>query len=190
MERLGIDLSVRVVDPSQYVNRLRSFDFDMVVTVIGQSLSPGNEQREFWHSESADLEGSRNLMGIRNPAVDQLVESLIAAPNRQELIIRTKALDRALLWNYYLIPHWHINYFRVGYWNRFSRPSVTPKYGLGLLTWWEDPPRLPRLTAKTKTNHSFPRPRSEAFSAAKSLCHSHPLNNQFFQDHFHSSLND
>ncbi len=85
------------MDPSQYVNRLRSFDFDMVVTVIGQSLSPGNEQREFWHSESADLEGSRNLMGIRNPAVDQLVESLIAAPNRQELIIRTKALDRALL---------------------------------------------------------------------------------------------
>ena len=89
LERLGIDLSVRVVDPSQYVNRLRSFDFDMVVTVIGQSLSPGNEQREFWHSESADLEGSRNLMGIRNPAVDQLVESLIAAPNRQALITPT-----------------------------------------------------------------------------------------------------
>ena len=150
LERLGIDMSVRVVDPSQYVNRLRSFDFDMVVTVIGQSLSPGNEQREFWHSESADLEGSRNLMGIRNPAVDQLVESLIAAPNRQELITRTKALDRALLWNHYLIPHWHINYFRVGYWNRFSRPAITPKYGLGLLTWWEDPTKAAKVDSQNK----------------------------------------
>jgi microcin C transport system substrate-binding protein len=138
LERLGVEASVRVVDASQYVNRLRSFDFDMIVAPIGQSLSPGNEQREFWHSESADLNGSRNWMGIRNPAIDQLVENVIAAPNRAELIVRTRALDRALLWNHYVIPHWHINYFRIAYWNRFARPAVSPKYGLGLFTWWED----------------------------------------------------
>lgn len=150
LERLGIDLSVRVVDPSQYVNRLRGFDFDMIVAVIGQSLSPGNEQREFWHSDSANLEGSRNLMGIQNPAVDTLVEQLIAAPNRPELIVRTRALDRVLLWNHYLIPHWHINYFRVAYWNRFSRPPIVPKYGLGLFTWWEDSEKAGPLDAGRK----------------------------------------
>jgi len=138
LKRLGIEVKVRVVDSSQYINRLRSFDFDMVVAVFGQSLSPGNEQRNYWTSASAQVAGSRNVMGIQNPAIDHLVDLVINAPDRQSLITRTHALDRALLWGHYIVPHWHLSYYRVSYWNRFSRPKITPKYAFGFLTWWID----------------------------------------------------
>jgi microcin C transport system substrate-binding protein len=138
LERLGIKANVRTVDTSQYIERVRKFDFDMMVTVIGQSLSPGNEQNDFWSCEAAQTEGSRNFIGICNPAIDELVKLVVAAPDRQTLIHRTRALDRALLWNHYVVPHWHINYFRLGYWNKFSRPKVTPKYSLGFFNWWVD----------------------------------------------------
>lgn len=145
LERLGITANVRTVDTSQYIERLRKFDFDMMVVTLGQSLSPGNEQHEFWSCEAAQAEGSRNYMGICNPAIDELIKLVIAAPNREELITRTRALDRALLWNHFVIPQWHINYFRLGYWNKFSHPEVTPKYGLGLFTWWVDPAKEAQL---------------------------------------------
>jgi microcin C transport system substrate-binding protein len=136
--KLGIQASIRLVDVSQYINRIRVFDFDMLVFVFGQSNSPGNEQRYFWHSESADLPGSRNLIGIRDPAIDRLVDLVISAPDRESLIHRTRALDRALLWGHYVVPHWHSSVYRVAYWNMFEHPAVSPKYDLGFFTWWVD----------------------------------------------------
>jgi microcin C transport system substrate-binding protein len=138
LSKLGIETYIRVVDISQYINRIRTFDFDMIVFTFGQSLSPGNEQRNYWHSNAADLNGSRNLAGIKNPAIDALVELVIQAPHRQDLILRTRALDRALLWGHYVIPHWHVGYFRVAFWDKFLRPPIAPKYQLGLFTWWID----------------------------------------------------
>jgi microcin C transport system substrate-binding protein len=139
LKRLGIDLSVRTVDSAQYQRRVENFDFDMIVAVRGQSLSPGNEQRDFWSSDRADVPGSRNLAGVNDPIVDELVELLINAPDRQSLIDRTRALDRVLLWGHYVIPHWHLRYFRVAYWDKFGRPNISPKYALGFDTWWIDP---------------------------------------------------
>ena len=133
---LGIDLQLRRIDVSQYVNRLRSRDFDMVVTSFAQSNSPGNEQREYWHSSSADNSGSRNLMGLQDPAVDQLVEGLIQADSRAELITHTRALDRVLRAGHYLVPNYHTSMYRVAYWDKFAHPEQSPKYDLGLYTWW------------------------------------------------------
>ena len=133
---LGIDMQLRRIDVSQYVNRLRSRDFDMVVTSFAQSNSPGNEQREYWHSSSADNPGSRNLMGLQDPAVDQLVEGLIQADSRAELITHTRALDRVLRAGHYLVPNYHTSMYRVAYWKKFAHPEQAPKYDLGLYTWW------------------------------------------------------
>jgi len=139
LARLGIDANIQLVDTQQYINRVQSFDFDMTVTVFGQSLSPGNEQYNYWHSSSADQQGSRNWIGIKNPVIDKLVEGVIAAPDRESLIHRTHALDRVLLWNHYVVPHWHIRNFRVANWNIFSQPSIQPIYDLGFDNWWIDP---------------------------------------------------
>lgn len=136
---LGIDLEIRRVDVSQYINRLRSRDYDMIVSGFGQSSSPGNEQREYWHSASADNPGSRNFIGLKDPAIDTLVEKLIAADSREELITRTRALDRVLLWGHYVIPNWHIKTWRVAYWNHLAHPKTTPLYDIGLMTWWHKP---------------------------------------------------
>jgi microcin C transport system substrate-binding protein len=133
---LGIELVIRRVDVSQYINRLRSRDYDLIVGGFGQSNSPGNEQREYWHSSSADNPGSRNFIGLKDPAVDSLVEGLINADSRQSLIAHTRALDRVLLWGHYVVPNWHIKTWRVAYWNRFEHPKVTPQYDIGLHTWW------------------------------------------------------
>jgi len=139
LERLGIAARVRTVDVTQYQNRLIDFDFDMTVSVFPQSLSPGNEQRDFWSSEAAATPGSRNLAGVRDPVVDELVNLVISAPDRAGLIARTRALDRVLLWGHYVVPHWHSRVFRVAYWDKFERPEVTPKYGLALESWWMRP---------------------------------------------------
>jgi len=146
---LGIELVLRRVDVSQYINRLRSRDFDMVVSGYGQSNSPGNEQREYWHSSSADNPGSRNLMGLRNPAVDALVEGLIHADSRESLITHTRALDRALLAGHYLIPNFHTKAYRVAHWDKFSRPEISPRYDLGLFTWWVDAEKAAALKGKS-----------------------------------------
>jgi microcin C transport system substrate-binding protein len=140
LAELGIDLQIRRVDTSQYINRLRSRDFDMTSAIWPQSNSPGNEQREFWHSSSADNPGSRNLMGLRDPAIDRLVEGLIRADSRQSLITHARALDRALLWGHYVVPNYYVDTWRVAYWQRFGRPAVTPLYDYGLMTWWQEKP--------------------------------------------------
>ena len=148
LKRLGITMSVRTVDVSQYQKRLDNFDFDMIVMSIGQSLSPGNEQRDFWTSAKADEPGGRNYAGVRDPVVDALVDLVISAPDRASLIYRTQALDRVLLWGHYVIPNWHTRVFRVAYWNKFARPVIPPKYSLGFNTWWVDPAKLAVLAER------------------------------------------
>ncbi|KIH85816.1 extracellular solute-binding protein [Pseudomonas batumici] len=146
---LGIDLVIRRVDVSQYINRLRSRDFDMVVGSFPQSNSPGNEQREFWKSSSADKPGSRNLMGLKDPAVDELVEALIDSDSRQSLVEHARALDRVLQWGYYVIPNWHIKTWRVAYWDHIGHPKVSPAYDIGLYTWWIKPDAKPAVSPPT-----------------------------------------
>lgn len=136
LRRLGIEASVRTVDPNQYVNRVRSFDFDMIVGGWGQSQSPGNEQANFWASASADEKGSQNVVGIKNPAVDTLVEQVISAPDRESLVARTRALDRVLLWNHYVIPQWYMGANRLAFWNKFGRPDSVPMQGYQIMSWW------------------------------------------------------
>jgi microcin C transport system substrate-binding protein len=140
LERAGVGMSVRTVDVSQYENRLRGWDFDVVVGSWGQSLSPGNEQREFWGSHAADQPGSRNLVGIKDEAVDTLIERVIFAKNRDELVAATKALDRVLLWHHYVLPQWTYGKQRTARWDRFARPKEMPKYGLSAFPtiWWWD----------------------------------------------------
>ncbi len=147
LERLGIDASVRTVDQAQYENRLRQFDFDVITSSWGESLSPGNEQRGYWGSRAADQPGSRNIGGIKNPAVDALIDRVIFAKTRAELVAATKALDRVLLWNYYVVPHWTYGKLRTARWNRFGRPSTMPKYGAAAFPtiWWWDAEKAAKL---------------------------------------------
>ena len=145
LQRLGIEMRVRTVDTAQYQARTDAFDFDMTVDVFGQSLSPGNEQRDFWTCAKARQEGSRNSIGVCDPVIDELVELVISAPDREQLIIRTRALDRVLLWGHYVVPHWHSRTFRIAYWDKFARPARTPRYGLGFDAWWIDREREQRL---------------------------------------------
>ena len=148
LERLGIEARVRSVEPAQYRKRMDDFDFDMTIESFGQSLSPGNEQRDFWSSAAAAIPGSRNTIGVKDPVVDELIELVIAAPDRETLIARTRALDRVLLWGHYVIPNWHIRAFRVAYWDRFGRPDKSPKYTLCVECWWVDPARATALDAR------------------------------------------
>ncbi|MCK9798009.1 extracellular solute-binding protein [Pseudomonas sp. MAFF 302030] len=142
---LGIDLVIRRVDVSQYITRLRSRDFDMVVGSFPQSNSPGNEQREYWKTSSADNPGSRNFIGLKDPTIDALVEDLINADSRSSLVAHARALDRVLQWGYYVIPNWHIKTWRVAYWNHIGHPSVSPKYDVGTATWWIKPDAKPAV---------------------------------------------
>lgn len=140
LERLGAKVSVRTVDPVQYQNRIRDFDFDMTIGLFPQSLSPGNEQMDFWHSSRAGQPGSRNIIGISDPAIDQLVRNVVTADSRDALVTATRALDRALLWGFYVVPHFHSRTDRIIYWNRFGRPAEKPRYATGFTdTWWVDP---------------------------------------------------
>ncbi|WP_035480740.1 extracellular solute-binding protein [Aliagarivorans marinus] len=136
LQRIGIASEVRLVDVSQYINRVQSFDFDMMVASFPQSSSPGNEQREFWGSKAADQVGSRNVIGIKSEVIDSLVETLIHAPDRQALIDASRALDRVLLWSYYVVPQWHLSAWRVAHWNKLQRPERNPQYDIGLDSWW------------------------------------------------------
>lgn len=145
LHRLGVLARVRTVDTTQYQYRLEHYEFDMAVIVLPQSLSPGNEQVMYWGSDVAEEPGSRNYAGIRDPVVDQLVQGLLTAEDRDELIHRTRALDRVLLWGHYVIPNWHTPVHRVAYWDKFGRPETSPEYALGIDTWWVDPEREARL---------------------------------------------
>ena len=139
LERLGIDVKVRQVDSAQYKERTDDFDFDIIVSGWGQSLSPGNEQRNYWGSRAAGERGSRNFSGVEDPVLDKLIELVISARSRQSLVQRTRALDRVLQWKHIVIPMYHIPYERVVYWNRFSRPQTIPLSGSSFWTWWIDP---------------------------------------------------
>jgi microcin C transport system substrate-binding protein len=141
LQRVGIEARVRTVDPAQYQVRIDAFDFDMTVDVIPQSLSPGNEQRDFFTCEKARQNGSQNIAGFCDPVIDELVELVINAPNRAALVARTRALDRVLLHNDFVIPQWHIRSFQIAWWDKFGRPPRPPRFGLGLEGWWVDPER-------------------------------------------------
>lgn len=139
LEKLGVTGSIRLVDSAQFQNRLNDFDFDMTIAVFPQSLSPGNEQLDFWGSAQADIKGSRNLAGIKSKAVDDLCNRITQAKDRAELLTLVHALDRVLQWGFYVIPQWHINSFRIAYWDVFGRPEKNPPYGLPVTeTWWLD----------------------------------------------------
>lgn len=137
LKKIGVKASFRVLDPAQYQNRMNKFDYDMTISSMGQSSSPGNEQRDYWASEKADITGSRNYIGIKNKVIDDIIEKLIQAPSREELVALTRALDRVLLSGYYVIPQWHIDHFRVAYWKKLGRPAklsgLTPAV---TTTWW------------------------------------------------------
>jgi microcin C transport system substrate-binding protein len=145
LKRLGIEAQIRTVDTAQYQNRTDDFDFDMVTNVWGQSQSPGNEQRDFWSSAAADTRGSRNLAGIKDPVVDHLIDKIITAGSREELITATRALDRVLLWGHYVVPHWHTRVDRIAYWDKFDRTDVNPRYAIDVFAWWVDPAKVAAL---------------------------------------------
>jgi microcin C transport system substrate-binding protein len=139
LKRLGIDAIVRQADTTEWKRRVDNFDFDIIIGGFPQSESPGNEQRDYWESSAADEPGSRNIMGIKNPAVDALVEKIIFAPDRDALVTACRALDRVLLWNSYIVPNWFMAQERVAYWNKFGLPETMPKISLGFPdVWWID----------------------------------------------------
>jgi microcin C transport system substrate-binding protein len=147
LERIGVATSIRIVDDVQYENRLRSFDYDIIIHSWPESLSPGNEQREYWSSQTAGVPGSSNYVGIKNPAVDTLIDKVIFAKDRAELVAATHALDRVLLWNHYVVPQWNYPKVRTARWDRFGRPSELPKYGQAAFPalWWFDTEKAARL---------------------------------------------
>jgi microcin C transport system substrate-binding protein len=149
LERIGVTSTLRIVDAAQYTNRLRSFDFDITTTVWPESLSPGNEQRNFWGSAAADRPGSRNVLGIKDPAIDALIDRVIFAKDRPELVAATRALDRVLLAHNYVVPQWSPRVLRTVRWNRFGKPDRMPEYGSPAFPaiWWHDE----ALAAKTGT---------------------------------------
>ena len=140
LEKLGIHASLRNVDVSQYINRMRKFDFDMTISTFPQTLSPGNEQRNDWSSQAAARPGSQNIIGIHDPLVDHLVDLIQQAPNRQALITATQALDRVLMAGWYVIPQYYVDSYRVAYWNFLRHPQVLPRYAFDIGTWWVDAP--------------------------------------------------
>lgn len=154
LDKLGIKTTIRLVDSAQYRRRIDTFDFDIVVASFRQSLSPGNEQREFWGSEAADKEGSRNVMGIKNPAIDKLIEHIIFAKDRPELVAATCALDRVLLWNRYVVPQFYSPHDRVALWNKFGRPQKLPTATTALAqfiqVWWHDEAASQKLAEARK----------------------------------------
>jgi len=150
LQRIGITATMRTLqDASQYEARSDDFDFDMLVSGWGETLSPGNEQREFWSSAAADEKGSRNLAGIKDPAVDKLVDLIIHTPSRKDLIIRCRALDRVLQWNYYVVPNFHLAAYRIAYWDKFSQPAKRPDplFSPGTSGWWIDPQKAKTIEA-------------------------------------------
>ena len=151
LEKLGINTNVRTIDSAQYQNRLDSFDFDMIVSTFSQSLSPGNEQKNFWGSNAANTNGSRNIIGISDSVIDLLIDKVISSTSRENLINATRALDRVLLWGHYVIPQWHISAYRTLYWDIFDKPKIRPKYSLGTNTWWIDKDKASTIDQRKKS---------------------------------------
>ncbi|MGH6763245.1 MAG: extracellular solute-binding protein [Phyllobacterium sp.] len=151
LRRVGIRATIRIVDNTQYVARVNDFDYDVISNILAQSQSPGNEQREMWTSTSADLKGSRNYSGIKNPAIDKLVDRVIFAKDREDLVAATHALDRVLLWNHYVVPQWYDTKINIAYWNKFGMPERQPEYsGIDSFSWWVDPVKEQAIRAKAQ----------------------------------------
>jgi microcin C transport system substrate-binding protein len=149
LEKLGINPTVRLVDVSTFENRMREFDYDVVIRRFTQPLTPGVEQRNYWGAGAADIVGGFNFSGIKDAGVDALVERIVAAADRKDLRDSTRALDRALMWGYYTIPQWYSGTYRLAYWDKFSRPAIKPEYDLGLVeTWWIDPAKQAKLPTR------------------------------------------
>ena len=148
LAKIGIDAHVRTVDPAQYQRRMDNFDYDMTLTSFGESDSPGNEQSAYWTCGSAAQEGGDNLMGVCSPVIDALVVKVVNAPDRTAQLAAAHALDRVLLWNWYLVPNWHLEIWRVAYWNKFVRPDKPVRSGFVFDDWWLDP-KLAAATADT-----------------------------------------
>lgn len=137
LERLGIDARMRIVDLANFQNRIDGFDYDIVVRRYVQPLTPGIEQRGMWGSAEADTRGGRNLSGVRDPIVDALIEAVVEAGSRAELVTAARALDRVLMWGYYVVPHWYKGSHNIAYWDKFDRPAIKPRYARGVIdTWW------------------------------------------------------
>ncbi|WP_338074374.1 extracellular solute-binding protein [Hyphomicrobium sulfonivorans] len=148
LKKLGVNASIRMVDSAQYKRREDSRDYDIIIDNFAQSESPGNEQRDFWGSAAADREGSTNTAGIRNPAIDKLIDKVVFATTREELVAATHALDRVLLWNHYVVPQWHYPYERIAYWDIFGRPDKLPSQTSSLSrVWWMDADKQKALNA-------------------------------------------
>ena len=148
LKKLGIQLRLRVVDSAQYQRRLTDFDYDMISDQFPQSESPGNEQRDFFGSSSADVKGAKNSIGIKNKAIDAIIEKIIFARDRTDLVAATRALDRTLLWNFYVVPNWYSGAERIATWDRFGRPKAGPSRTTSVLqTWWVDPDKAKALAA-------------------------------------------
>lgn len=149
LKRLGIQATLRTVDPSQYEVRVREFDYDIIVDSFPQSNSPGNEQRDWWGSASADIKGGRNTIGIKNPAIDKLIDRIIFSKDRADLEAATRALDRVLLANDYVVPHWYSPYDRIAYWDKFGRPKTLPTRAVAFQqVWWYDAAAAKALEGK------------------------------------------
>ena len=148
LQKLGINASTRMVDSAQYKRREDTHDYDIIVDNFPQSESPGNEQRDFWGSAAADRDGTRNTAGIKNPAIDKLIDKIVFAKDREDLLAATHALDRVLLWNFYVVPQWHYPFERIAYWDVFGRPAKLPSQTSALMqTWWFDADKQKALTA-------------------------------------------
>lgn len=147
LKKLGIKATIRVVDAAQFVKRNETFDFDIIIDVFRQTESPGNEQRDYWGSQAADIQGSQNTIGIKNPAIDKLIDIIIGAKDREELVAASRALDRVLLWNYYIVPQFHAPNERIAYWNKYSHPDPLPSRAVGFPTiWWYDAEKAAELS--------------------------------------------
>jgi len=159
LRKIGVDMKIRVMQVAEYEERLRNFKFDMVVAGFPQSRSPGNEQGYMWGSEAANTPGTRNYMGIKNPAIDELIGMIVEAKTRKELVIYIQAMDRILTHQFYVVPHWYIKYDRVVYWNKFSRPAVNPSQASILSNiiewWWWDKDKAERLKAARAAGKSL-----------------------------------
>jgi microcin C transport system substrate-binding protein len=150
LKRMGVQATVRTIDAAQYKNRVDSFDFDMIIASWGQSPSPGNEQREFWGSAAADQNGSQNLIGIKSPAIDKLIDAVIAATDEKALETACRALDRVLLWGNYVVPHYHLSASRIARWDKFGMPDVVPDDGPQIGAWWVDPAKEAKVAPSLK----------------------------------------
>jgi len=136
LKRIGIDARIRTVDASQYINRVRSFDYDIIFGVWAQTMNPGNEQNDYWGSASVDRQGSRNYAGIADPAVDILIRKIVFPPSREEQVAAIKAMDRVLLANHYVVPMFYSGEEKIAYWNRIAHPEKLPEYGTAFPEAW------------------------------------------------------